>query len=124
RRVEDLELAVAEELGWQSIDEESTELDLTPQQAAQARTKRTEAERAVSLRLSETYHWLLVPGQPDPTGPIEWDAIKVDGQAGLAVRAAEKLVNDGRLYTSFVPVLLRMRLDGVLASLWENAHVS
>ena len=37
RRLEDLELAVAEQLAWQSIDEEATELDLTAQQAAQAR---------------------------------------------------------------------------------------
>ncbi|MCP9484920.1 MAG: DUF499 domain-containing protein [Gaiellaceae bacterium MAG52_C11] len=124
RRLEDLELAVAEQLAWQSIDEEATELDLTAQQAAQARSKRAEVERAVSLRLGDTYHWLLVPGQPDPNGPIEWDAIKVEGQAGLAVRAGDKLVNEGRLYTSFVPVLLRMRLDGVLDSLWEDGHVA
>jgi hypothetical protein len=124
RRLEDLERAVAEQLAWQSIDEESTELDLTAQQAAQARSKRAEVERAVSLRLGDTYHWLLVPGQPDPKGPIEWDAIKVEGQAGLAARAGDKLVNEGRLYTSFVPVLLRMRLDGVLESLWEDGHVT
>ena len=99
-------------------------LDLTAQQAAQARSKRAEVERAVSLRLGDTYHWLLVPGQPDPNGPIEWDAIKVEGQAGLAVRAGDKLVNEGRLYTSLVPVLLRMRLDGVLESLWEDGHVA
>src|SRR5262249_34354191 len=37
---------------------------------------------------------------------------------------AEKLVHEGRLYTAFVPVLLRMRLDGALASLWESGHVS
>jgi predicted AAA+ superfamily ATPase len=124
RRLEDLEQVMAEQLAWQSIDAEGTELDLSAQQAAQAKSKLAEAERAVSLRLADTYQWLLVPGQPDPTGPIEWDAIKVDGQAGLAVRAGEKLVNEGRLYTSFVPVLLRMRLDGVLAPLWESGHVS
>lgn len=124
RRLEDLEQIIAEQLAWHSIDAEATELDLSAQQAAQAKSKLAEAERAVSLRLADTYQWLLVPGQPDPTGPIGWDAIRVDGQAGLAVRAADKLVNEGRLYMSFVPVLLRMRLDGVLGSLWESGHVT
>ncbi len=124
RRLEDLERAFAELLAWQSIDAEATELDLSAQQAAQAKSKRAEAERAASLRLADTYHWLLVPGQPDPNGPIEWDAIKVEGQAGLAARAGDKLVNEGRLYTALVPVLLRMRLDGVLATLWEKGHVT
>jgi predicted AAA+ superfamily ATPase len=124
RRLEDLELAVAEQLAWQSIDDEATELDLTAQQAAQARSKRAEVDRTVSLRLADTYHWLLVAGQPEPTGPVEWDAIKVEGQAGLAVRAGDKLVNEGRLYTSFVPVLLRMRLDGVLEAMWEDGHTT
>jgi hypothetical protein len=78
----------------------------------------------VSLRLADTYIWLLDPVQPDATGPLSWDALKVEGQAGLAARAGTKLVNEGRLYTSFVPVLLRMRLDDVLGPLWENAHVS
>jgi predicted AAA+ superfamily ATPase len=124
RRLEDLEQVIAEQLAWGSIDTEATELDLSAQQAAQAKTKLAEAERAVSLRLADAYQWLLVPGQPDPTGPIELDSLKVDGQAGLAVRAGEKLVNEGRLYISFVPVLLRMRLDGVLAPLWESGRIS
>ena len=124
RRLEDLEQAVAEELAWQSIDDESTELDLTAQQAAQARSKRAEVERTVGSRLGDTYQWLILPGQPDPKGPLEWDAIKVEGQAGVAVRAGDKLVNEGRLYTSFVPVLLRMRLDAVLESLWKDGHVA
>jgi hypothetical protein len=124
RRLDDLESGVAEFLAWRSIDEEATELNLTAQQASQARTKRADAERAVGLRLGDTYQWLLVPGQPDPLGEVIWDAIRVDGQAGLAVRAGQRLVNDSRLYTEFAPVLLRMRLDSVLASLWEAGHVT
>jgi len=68
RRLEDLERAVAELLAWQSIDAEATELDLSAQQAAQARSKRADADAAVALRLADTYHWLLVPIQTDPKG--------------------------------------------------------
>ena len=124
RRLEDLERSVAELLAWVSIDQEATELDLTAQQAAQAQSKRTDAERAVGLRLADTYQWLLVPAQPEPTGPVSLEPVKVEGQAGLAVRAGDKLVNDGRLYTTLVPVLLRMRLDSVLSPLWEDGSVS
>jgi hypothetical protein len=67
---------------------------------------------------------LLVPRQPEPTGPIEWDAIKVDGEGSLAERASRKLINGGGLYVSYPPVLLRLQLDGPLAALWEGGHVS
>jgi hypothetical protein len=124
RRLEDLESSVAELLAWVSIDQEATELGLSAQQAAQAKTKRGDAERAVVLRLADTYQWVLVPTQPDPTGPVTLEPVKVDGQANLAVRAGEKLLNDGRLYTTFVPVLLRMRFDSVLQPMWENGAVT
>lgn len=76
------------------------------------------------LELAETYQWLLVPRQPVPTGPIEWDALKADGEGGLAERACRKLVNGGGLYTSYPPVLLRLQLDGPLAPLWEGGRVT
>jgi predicted AAA+ superfamily ATPase len=124
RRLEDLERAVAEQLAWQSIDDESTELDLSAQQAGQARSKRAEAERAVLLRLSDTYSWILDPNQPDPKGPVVWTPSRVETQAGLAVRVGERMSGEGRLYTSFVPVLLRLQLDGPLSALWDSGHVT
>jgi hypothetical protein len=76
--------------------------------------------------LTETYHWVLVPHQPDPTGPIEWESIKADGQGGLAVRTSRRLVNAGSLGLAYSPELLRSLLSdgGPLAALWGPGHVS
>lgn len=126
KRLDELEQAVAEYLAWTSVDNEKGEdgLNLDPNQTRQAVTKKSDSDKAVNLRLAETYQWLLVPTQPDPLGPIVWDKVKVDGQAGLAVRASKKLVNEAHLYTQFASSLLRQRLDGQLASMWESGHVS
>jgi hypothetical protein len=78
----------------------------------------------VTLRLAETYQWVLVPTQPEPTGRPGWDAVRVDGQGSLAARASRKLINEAYLYTTFAPALLRLQLDGILGSLWESGHVS
>jgi predicted AAA+ superfamily ATPase len=126
KRLDELEQAVAEYLAWSSVDAERGEdgLDLDPNQARQAATKRDDSDRAVTIRLAETYQWVLVPTQPDPLGPVSWDKVKVDGQGGLAARASRKLVSEAHLYTQFAPALLRQRLDGQLAALWADGHVA
>jgi predicted AAA+ superfamily ATPase len=124
RRAEELRRGVAEHLAWQSIHESAEDLELDPGQRRQAATKATETADTVGRRLRETYQWLLVPNQPDPTGPLGWDTIRVDGQGGLAVRASRKLVDVGGLCITYAPVLLRHELDGPLTSLWEDGQVS
>jgi uncharacterized protein len=126
RRLDELEWGVAEFLAWRSVDEErgADGLNLDPNQARQAATKRADADQAVTLRLAETYQWVLVPTQPEPTGQPRWDTVKVDGQGTLAARASRKLINEAYLYTTFAPSLLRLQLDGPLSSLWESGHVS
>jgi predicted AAA+ superfamily ATPase len=124
RRAEELRRGVAEHLAWQSIHESAEDLELDPGQRRQAATKTVEADQTVGRRLGETYQWLLVPNQPDPTGPIGWEAIRVEGQGGLAARAARRLVDAGQLCTAYAPVLLRHELDGPLASLWDEGQIS
>jgi len=126
RRLEELEAAVADHLAWQSIDDEAraAQLNLDTAQAGQAAAKRADSEYTVAVRLAETYQWLLVPTQPSPTDRVEWDTVRADGQGGLAVRAGRKLAAEGYLYLTFPPSLLRQRLDGQLASLWEGGHVA
>src|SRR5262249_14618963 len=86
--------------------------------------RREDAERTVGLRMSASYQWLLVPRQPDPTGPIEWEVAKADGPGGLASRAAEKLRFNGLLYMRYPPELLRSQLSGPLAPMWDDGHVT
>ena len=126
RRLDELEQAVAEYLAWATVDNEKGEdgLSLDPNQARQATTKRDDSNRTVNVRLAETYQWVLVPSQPDPLGPVKWDKVKVEGQAGLALRASRKLVNEAHLNTQFAPALLRGHLNGPLAALWADGHVA
>ncbi len=63
-------------------------------QTRQATTRRESAEDAIKGRIPETYHWLLVPTQPDPKGPVEWEEIRLQGSDTLAVRASKKLRNE------------------------------
>ncbi len=127
RRIDGLEAAVAEYLAWSWVTAQAGAdgLNLDAAQAARAEASKGDADTTVRVQLAETYQWLLVPGQPEPSAPIGWDVIRVDGaREGLAVRAAAKLENDGHLYTTFPHVLLRQRLDHELARLWETGHVT
>ncbi|MGH9268924.1 MAG: AAA+ family ATPase, partial [Acidimicrobiales bacterium] len=116
--------AEAEHLGWASVVSESDSLGLSKQQHEQAAARATEARSTVDLRLADAYQWLLVPRQPEPTGPIVWDEVKADGEGRLAERAGRRLVQTGGLYTTYPPVLLRLHLDGPLEPLWESGSVS
>jgi predicted AAA+ superfamily ATPase len=126
KRLEELERGVAEFLAWSDIHGRWKQLGLDAFQLDQAEQRRRDAERAVEARVAETYHWLLVPHQPDPTGPIQWETVKADGQGALAVRASRKLVNAGALQLAYSPELLRSALGdgGLLASMWADGHVA
>lgn len=126
QRTEELEGAVADILAWTWVVDESgaTGLNLDPAQAAHAQAKLAEADRVVADCLGQTYRWLLVPEQAEPTSPITWVAVPVDGRGSLAGRASERLIEGGYLYLSYPPTWLRQRLDAELASLWTHGHVT
>jgi predicted AAA+ superfamily ATPase len=124
RRLEDLERAVADCLAWSLIDRTAEDRGLDAQQARQAATRKGQADDAVDLRLAEAYQWLLVPTQRDPLGPIDLEPLKLDTQGSVAQRASRKLASEGLLNVQFPPVLLRVQLDGPLASLWADGHVT
>jgi predicted AAA+ superfamily ATPase len=126
RRLEELERGVAEHLAWSNIHGRWEELGLDAYGRNQAESKQSEADRAVSLRVAETYHWALVPHQPDPTGPIEWETTKTDGEGTLALRASRKLLNTGSFATAYAAELLRGLLvdEDRLGALWVDGHVS
>lgn len=120
-RLSELDQAVRQYLAWKSIDGEHETLNLDTFQSNQAKTKRKLAEETIQGRIPETYCWLLVPGQPDKNGPVEWQEIRLQGQDALAVRASKKLRTDGLLLTQFAGTLLRLELDRV--PLWRGDHV-
>ncbi len=121
-RLQDLDEAVRKYLAWQSILDEQTNLNLTPYQVKQAETQKTAAESAVTARLPETYQWLLVPVQATPQAAMTWEALRLSGTDGLAVRASKKLRTDELYLTSFASTRLKMELDRV--PLWRGNHVA
>jgi len=49
---------------------------------------------------------------------------KLEGNAGLAVRASDRLRKEGILYAQYPPVLLRLQLNTVLAPEWADGSVT
>jgi predicted AAA+ superfamily ATPase len=119
-RLRELEQAVRQFLAWTSIWDDRVTLNLDEFQKRQVETKKKSADEAVDLRITEAYHWLLVPGQSDPKGPVEWTDLKLQGQDGLAVRAAKKLKNVESLHTEMGGGRLRPELDRI--PLWTGNH--
>ncbi len=125
RQVEDLYQAVADDRAWNSLINDTAELDLPASQIQQALARVDDAEKVATVRLEDAYQWLLVPQQERPTEQITWADLKLEGGGSLVERASERLVRAGRVYTTYPPVLLRLTLnpDGGLASLWEDGFV-
>lgn len=121
-RLKDLEQAVRQFLAWKSIWEERDALNLDPFQSRQAETKRRSADETIDARIPETYQWLLVPGQTDPKGSVEWSEIRQQGQDSLALRAMKKLKNEEMLLIQLGGTRLRHELDRI--PLWRGNHVS
>jgi predicted AAA+ superfamily ATPase len=121
-RLQDLDEATRKYLAWDTIVSEKETRDLSPHQVKQAETQRAAANSAVEARLPETYQWLLVPVQQNPQAKIEWQAIRLSGGEGLAVRASKRLRNEEVLITSFGATRLRMELDKI--PLWRGDHVA
>jgi hypothetical protein len=121
-RWQDLDEAIRKYLAWESILAEKETLDLSPFQVKSAENQLKAADSAVSARLPETYQWLLVPTQSNASAPIEWQAIRLSGAEGLALRASKKLVNEELLIPSLGANRLRMELDRI--PLWRGDHVA
>jgi predicted AAA+ superfamily ATPase len=124
KRLEELMEAVRDLLAWRNIASRIEEMNLSPQQAKQATTRRDQAIDGVASRLSQTFIWVIVPEQTDPSKPIDWTVEKADGQeTALAVRTSERLIRSGLLTSIASPRMIRMDLDTKLAKAWESGHI-
>ena len=125
KRLEELMEAVRDLLAWQNIASRIEEMNLSPQQAKQATTRRDQAHEGVTSRIAQTYIWAVVPEQPDPSKPIEWTVEKAEGQeTSLAVRTSEKLVRAGLFTDIASPRMIRIDLDSKLGKAWESGHLN
>jgi hypothetical protein len=122
KRMEDLSDAVREYLAWDNIAGRVDELGLAKQQAAQAVTRRDDADKAVTLRITDAYHWAIVPVQPRPDRPVTLDVLRADGAKDrLAERASDKLCQSDLLRTVQGACSIRYDLDNRLPSIWQEA---
>ncbi len=120
-KLADLDEAVRRYLAWQSIVDETQELNLDPQQQRNAKNQLDNANNTVSARLPECYQWLIVPTQSKPQDIVEWSAFRLTGTESLAVRATRKMKTDELLVVSLAATRLRLELDNV--PLWRGDHV-
>ncbi len=107
-------MSLREYLAWKSIHDEAEPLNLDAQQRKQVATALKRTEETLLARLQETYSWLIVPSQPDPTGPIDYQAHRISGQDSFYDRAARKLRQSELLIPRWSPDNLRMELDRYL----------
>ena len=114
-------------LAWRELagtEERIRELELPPQQAAQARKRLKDADETVNLRISASYQWLLVPVQTT-SSPLRIDELKADtNRDRLAERASERLKNADMLRVVQGPQNIRLNLDQHLSSVWSSGHIA
>ncbi|MDI6712184.1 MAG: Swt1 family HEPN domain-containing protein [Anaerosomatales bacterium] len=116
--LEPLEQAVRLRMAWASIERDQESLNLGPSEMAQVRSRLADAADTVGRRIKEAWVWALTPTQPDPTGPIEWQATKVSDDGPLAGRIWRKLEREERVITRMAGTVLRLWLDRI--PLWKG----
>lgn len=123
-RLDELDHAVRDYLGWTHVLANRADLDLTENQHTQATARQTQADQTATARLLQTYTWGLIPAQPKPGEPFTIREAKIDGQStSLAERTSKRLGNDGDLSTRQAASTIRVALDTV-SQIWHNGHVS
>ncbi|MDN4474639.1 Swt1 family HEPN domain-containing protein [Demequina sp. SYSU T00192] len=123
-RLDELEAATRDYLGWTHVLANEVELDLTQNQRNQAAQRQRQADETVGARLRQTYVWALVPTQPDPSAPFVIRETKVEGQSeSLAERASRRLGNDGDLSTRQAAATVRLAI-GKIPQIWSDGHVA
>lgn len=123
-RLDELDSAVRDYLGWTHVLANEADLDLTQNQKNQATQRQTQADGTVNSRLLQTFTWALVPTQPDSGAPFVIRETKVEGQSpALAERVSRRLGNDGDLSIRQAAATVKLSI-GKVPQIWKDGHVS
>lgn len=123
-RLEELDAATRDYLGWTHVLANEADLDLTQNQRKQAAQRQAQADQTVTSRLLQSFTWALVPAQPDAGAPFVIRETKVEGQSdSLADRVSRRLGNDGDLSTRQASATIRLAISKV-PQIWKDGHVS
>lgn len=128
KRVAELEVAARQFLAWDEIYNTREERNLDPAQRRLAETRRAEADQAVNLRIPQSYIHALVPTQPQPDRPIQWDTVRTEGTTTeLGPRTSAKLRQSDLLRVQCGVRNVRLDLEDSkrLGSIWtDRGHIS
>jgi len=125
KRLEELMNATRQLMGWRWMSGRYEEENLTPNSQRQVETNLKRSDEDVTRRISETYHWVIAPTQPDPQSPSTMTIEKADGsQERLAERVSDRLARSGMLVTQIGSRNIRMELESKLHSAWQTGHMS
>lgn len=107
-------------LAWQSIKNDSQDLNLDAAQNRETENSLKRSNETVDLRLSETWCWLLTPAiARSDMKTLDWEKIRLSGGSeGIISRAGKKLLENETVIDRWAPALLLMELDSLL---WKNA---
>ena len=107
-------------LAWQSIKNDSQDLNLDAAQNRETENSLKRSDETVDLRLSETWCWLLTPAiARSDMKTLDWEKIRLSGGSeGIISRAGKKLLENETVIDRWAPALLLMELDSLL---WKNA---
>ncbi|BAD59293.1 Swt1 family HEPN domain-containing protein [Nocardia farcinica] len=123
-RLEELDSATRDYLGWKHVLDNKADLDLTNNQQNQATQRQGQADQTVTARLLQTFTWALVPAQPESNAPFTIRETKVEGQSdSLADRVSRRLGNDGDLSTRQAAANIRLAI-GKVPAIWKDGHVA
>ena len=111
---QDLLEATAAFLAWKSIFDDRESLGLDPHNRNLAEKKTEDFERTVEARIQETWQWILVPEQSEPTIAVEWKETRVGGADPLPEKVFKRLKRDGLLADQLAGSVLRLHLDKIL----------
>ncbi len=109
-----LETEASRYLAWKSICDDSLGLNLDKAQIKQANEARDQSSSKLDSQLEDTYKWVIFPTQ-EGTAPIEWEAKKLSGFSGTAVRRAFSAAErDGLLISKWSPIGLDQEFNRYL----------
>lgn len=131
REIENLKEAMRLYLAWDSIHQQSEQLDLRHSDIVLAGRNRSEAEQTMKTRLRETWCCLIYPAQKSAQDNVEWIASKISTQdSSLLDQASKKLASDNALFLELGPYSLDRHLQNIwndrphlpLKELWEHMN--
>jgi predicted AAA+ superfamily ATPase len=121
-----LKQTVRRYLAWESIKEDSEDLNLDAAQNRETQNNINRFNRTVEDQIREAYCWLLVPyiDKNVDLKTIVWDINRISGgNEGIVTKASKRMIQNEQIIEKWAPILLLMELDNLLWRESENISI-